>query len=451
MYPRLQLLQELLSEDGVLLVSIDGIEVHNLRAVLDEIFGDDRRLGEIVWKTRNTDNRVKTNLSIDHEYVLVYGKAEDASLQGRVIDRSDFDNPDDDPRGSYVTDPLTGMATARQRPNLHFVVENPQTGDKYDPDPSRGWRVESDVMSRLIADGKVWWPPDPNTGKPRKRRYLSETKERMPESSFWADIRGQSGADEVDLILGERLFDFPKLTDFIVRLLDVTCPDDVIVLDSTAGSGTTAHAVLKLNAENSGKRSFILVQQPYDNKDQEKARLNICRRVTAERVRKAIKGYKYTKPKRGGGTETHKVPGLGGSFTYARLSAKPLFGEYKDFGDGELPSYEDIAKYVFYTETNHQWLGSDRRKNKAYDKKIGRIGEYPPSKGGLFYYLLYKPNRKYDWGIDIDFLNNIASKDPNHELVVYCEKVWVHKDQLRQFERENKKKLRHMLVPFNLK
>ncbi|MGI9014590.1 MAG: hypothetical protein ACR2GY_10125, partial [Phycisphaerales bacterium] len=124
-----------------------------------------------------------------------------------------------------------------------------------------------------------------------------------------------------------------------------------------------------------------------------------------------------------------------------------LFGEYKDFGEGELPSYEDIAKYVFYTETSREFPGTTKAKNPAWDKKTGRIGEH----GGASYYLLYKPNRKYDWGIDTEFLKDIAAKDPNKKLVVYCEKIWLHRDQLREFQNEHKKKVRPMLVPFNLK
>ncbi len=446
MYPRLALLRELLTEDGVLLVSIDGVEMPNLRAILDELYGEDRRLGEIIWKTRNTDNRVKSNLSVDHEYVLAYGRSAEARLQGRVIDRSDFQNPDEDPRGPYVTDPLTGKATSEQRPNLHFPIENPATGDRFDPDPSRGWITDRAGIMKMIAEDRVWWPPDPNTGKPRKKRYLSETNERMPESTFWGDIRGQSGADEVDLILGERRFDFPKLTDFIVRLLDVACPADATILDATGGSGTTGHAVLRLNHQDNGQRRFVLIQQQHDNKEQEAAGLNICRSVTAERVSKVISGYRYTKPKRGGGSEVRDVDPLPGTFTYARLSDEPLFNEYRDFGEA-LPPYEDIARYVFYTETSHEFRGSDRRKNKAWDKKAGRIGEH----GSRSYYLLYEPNRRHDKALDRTFLDNVAAQDPNPQLVVYCERIAVHRDELRAFERQSGKRVRTMLVPFELK
>jgi adenine-specific DNA-methyltransferase len=264
----------------------------------------------------------------------------------------------------------------------------------------------------------------------------------MPESSFWNDIRGQSGADEVDQILGKRLFDFPKLTDFVIRLLDVACGPDSIVLDCTAGSGTTGHAVLALNKRDGGNRRFVLVQQPFDSKEHERAGLNICEKVVAVRVTKAAKGYSYKKPKRGGGEQRVKVDGLGGSFTYARVG-DPLFGEYRDPGK-KLPQWEELARYVFYTETSREF---DPRKAS---EKSGLIGTTDAA-GGTSYYLLYTPNHREDREMSLETLATIARKDKNRQWVIYCEKVWLHRDQLRVFEQEHNVRVRAMLVPFNLK
>ena len=132
-------------------------------------------------------------------------------------------------------------------------------------------------------------------------------------------------------------------------------------------------------------------------------------------------------------------------FTYAHVG-DPLFGEYKDFGD-KLPPYEDIAKYVFYTETSHEFPGTTKKQNPAWDKVTGRIGEH----AGRSYYLLYEPNEREDRGLDRTILGKIASQDPNRELVVYCERLAVHQDELRKFHREHGKRIRPMLVPFNLK
>ncbi len=452
MYPRLMLLHELLAEDGIIMVSIDDNEVHHLRCLMDEIFGggspgDDNAnfMGVITWKTRNTDNRIKTNLSVDHEYVLVYRKRTAGRWRGRKIDRSDFSNPDNDKRGPYVTDPLTGKATAAQRPNLHFTIINKATGDRYDPDPARGWITDREGIQKLMEEDRIWWPPDSNTGKPRKKRFLSETEERMPESSFWGDIKGQSGADEVDQILGARLFDFPKLTDFVARLIDVACPIDGLVLDCTAGSGTTAHAVLALNKRDEGSRTFVLIQQPHDNRKQIEDGLNICESVTAERVRRVIAGYTFDKPKRGGGSERIKVEGLPGSFSYIRVG-DPLFTEYRDLGK-KLPPFEDLARYIFYTETSRE-IDLSR-----VDPETGFIGRVDAA-GGTAYYLLYTPNRKEDRELSLVVLKAIAKREKGKakRLVVYCEKIWAHPDEMRKLVHEaGFNDIRPMLVPYNLK
>jgi len=186
MYPRLALLREFLREDGVILISLDGVEIAVLCLVMDEIFGKQNALGTIVWNTRNTDNRIKTHLSPDHEYIVVYGKSEQARIEGRIIDRSDFRNPDNDPRGPYVTDPLTGKATAEARPNLHaYNMAQPGTDNVWKPDPAYGWITDEAGYNALLADNRIWWPPNAKKGKPRKKRFLSETKARMPASSFW--------------------------------------------------------------------------------------------------------------------------------------------------------------------------------------------------------------------------------------------------------------------------
>lgn len=404
MWPRLKLLHELLANDGAIFVSIDDNEVHRLRAIMDEIFGEEHFIGLFCWKTRNTDNRVKTKLSVDHEYVLVYSRGE--GLRGRVIDRSDFTNPDKDVRGPYVTDPLTGKATAEQRPNLHYDIVNPDTKDVFKPDPARGWITDEEGFAALLEDKRIWWPASPATGNPRKKRFLTETEERMPISSFWGDLKGQSGADELDRILGERVFAFPKAVDFMARVLDLATDKESIVLDSFAGSGTTAHAVLAQNKRDGGNRKFILVEcEDYADK------------LTAERLRRVIQGYKFqgtqreellrepltwTKLKKArdlvekaNGIETlestsfdkitktvedgalvvtgekkitEKVDGLGGSFAFVTLGTEISIDTLLTNG---LPSFESLAKYVFYTATGR--TVSELPKGKA--AKLGCIGE----------------------------------------------------------------------------
>lgn len=331
MYPRLALLREFLREDGVILISIDEIEIALLRLLMDEIFGLQNRLGTIVWNTRNTDNRIKTNLSPDHEYIVAYGKSGLSQIEGRVIDRSDFKNPDSDPRGPYVTDPLTGKATADARPNLHaYNMKQPGTNNEWPPDPAYGWITDEEGYKALLKDDRIWWPPNPRSGKPRKKRFLSETKARMPASSFWADFKTQSGARALDGILDERVFAFPKPLNVVQRVIDYCSPPGSIVLDSFAGSGTTAHAVLRQNAEDQGQRRFILVEMDG----------NIAKTITAERVKRVAEGYTNAKGE--------VVPGLGGGFRYCQLG-EPLFDEAGQIRP--TVKFGELARHVWFTET----------------------------------------------------------------------------------------------------
>lgn len=339
MYPRLVVLRQFLTQDGVILISLDDVEAGHLRLLLDEIFGFKNRIATITWNTRNTDNRIKTHLSPDHEYIFVYGNSENSRIQGRIIDRSDFKNPDNDPRGPYVTDPLKGKATASERPNLHsYNMEQPGTQNIWQPDPAKGWITDRAGYENLLSNDRIWWPPNPKTGWPRKKRFLSETQERMPASSFWSEFKTQSGAKELDEILDERVFAFPKPISLVQRIISYCAPPGSLVMDSFAGTGTTAHAVLKQNAEDGGNRRFILVEMSK----------NIAENVTAERVRRVAQGYTNTKDL--------AVDGLGGGFQFCRLSEHPLFN-----ADGQIRSdvtFAQLAEFVWFAETGTGFTGT---------------------------------------------------------------------------------------------
>lgn len=203
-----------------------------------------------------------------------------------------------------------------------------------------------------------------------------------------------------------------------------------MILDSYAGSGTTAHATLALNAEDGGNRRFILVQLPHDSADDEQRGTNIAREITATRVREVAHGYKPPGSK-------DKVAGLGGSFTYARVG-KPLLGEHRDWGE-KPPAYLDLARYVFYTETSREL------DDKALNEKTGFIGAH----GGASYYLLYTPDPNASRALDRDFLD-VLRKDKAKRKVVYCEKVWVYRDDLRAL-RDEVGDVRPMILPLQVK
>jgi len=161
MYPRLFLARNLLREDGVIFVSIDDNEVHNLRLMMNEVFGEENFICCLIWKRRqNVDSRAKTGVSVDHEYLVVYRSGGDSRLRGQEKDLTKYTNPDKDPRGPWLSADLTGLATKEQRPNLHYELVNPETGDAYPP-PENGWRYSRTTMKSLIEDGKILWPASP--------------------------------------------------------------------------------------------------------------------------------------------------------------------------------------------------------------------------------------------------------------------------------------------------
>jgi adenine-specific DNA-methyltransferase len=296
MYPRLFLAKNLLREDGVIFVHIDDNEVHNLRMVMNEIFGEENFVAEFLWKRRqNADSRNQSNVSNDHEYILTYSKKLVANFLGKEIDTSKYNNPDNDPRGPWASIDLSGLATKDQRPNLHYDITDPATNIDYKPNPDRGWSKSKEVLLRMIAEERVLFPKKPE-GRPREKKFLKDLQKEHTGFSTWLDS-GRVGftthgtRDLVDLLQG-KFFDFPKPVMLIKFLLNqVTISEDTI-LDFFAGSGTTAHSVLELNKEDRGNRKFILVQLPEqsdENSEALKAGYKTIADISKERIRRVIK------------------------------------------------------------------------------------------------------------------------------------------------------------------
>ncbi len=258
MLPRLYIARNLLREDGVIFVSCDDNEVHNLRCVLNEVFGEENFIGSLIWKSRhNVDSRNKTGLSSDHEYVLVYGQR----LSGQQIDESKYANPDNDPRGAWMSDNMVGLATAEQRPNLHYELTNPETGITYRC-PEKGWRYDKATMAKKISEGRILWPSNPD-GRPRHKKFLNEVKSRFTGFSTLLGVPNTSkGTQTIRELFGFAAFDFPKPYELIRELVRQGDGDDCLVMDFFAGSSPTAHAVLELNAQDGGNRQYICVQLP---------------------------------------------------------------------------------------------------------------------------------------------------------------------------------------------
>lgn len=294
MYPRLKLARNLLREDGVIFISIDDTEVGNLRKVCDEIFGEQNFLGVLIWKSRQiVDSRNKTGLSNDHEYVVVFCKnIEQFSLKGKLIDISKYSNPDNDPRGPWMSNSILGLANSSQRPNLHYPIFEPKTGRKFEPPEDSGWRYSKETMQQKIDEGRIIFPIK-DDGRPREKKYLSELGSRFTGfSSVLTDEVGftLNGSREVREIFGGKYFDFPKPVSLVKSILEQSSEKNSIILDFFSGSATTAHAVMQLNAEDGGNRKFIMVQLPEptdENSEAYKAGYkNICE-IGKERIRRA--------------------------------------------------------------------------------------------------------------------------------------------------------------------
>jgi adenine-specific DNA-methyltransferase len=294
MYPRLKLAWNLLKDDGVIFASIDDNEAHRLRMIMDEVFGEENFVGQFIWKSRqNVDSRSLTKVSTDHEYILCYTRNQETSLLGREIDKEKYKNPDNDPRGAWMSSSIDGVATADKRPNLHYEIVNPETGIAYMPNPSNGWRFEKKRIEKMISERQVIWPKN-NDSKPRFKRYLNELGSHFTSLSSVLNVDfTQAGTRELRDIFGMETLKFPKPVSLIKFFLGQTNDDDII-LDFFAGSGTTAHAVLKQNQEDGGNRKFILVQLP-EATDVEseayRAGYKTIADISKERIRRVINGY----------------------------------------------------------------------------------------------------------------------------------------------------------------
>jgi adenine-specific DNA-methyltransferase len=288
MYPRLFLARQLLREDGVIFVSIDDHEVHHLRLMMNEIFGEEQFVGAFIWKSRhNVDSRNTTGFSRDHEYVLAYGRR----IQGRAIDKSKYSNPDNDPRGIWMSDNLVGLASIDRRPNLHYDLINPETGINYGC-PEKGWRYSQETMRQLIAEGKIIWPSTPE-GRPRRKKFLSELQSEFTGlSSLLRELPSTSiGTQEIRELFGADVFDFPKPLELIKLLVEQGSAANEIVLDFFAGSCPTAQAVLELNQEDGNSRRFVMVQMAESTAENSPAReagYDSVAELGKERIRRVI-------------------------------------------------------------------------------------------------------------------------------------------------------------------
>ena len=422
MWPRLCLLRELLAENGAIVVTLDDNELHRMRDLMDEVLGEENFIATCLWQKNYSPKNTAEFFSSDHDYVVIYAKRK-LSLEIGSLDRTEsqegrYKNPDNDPRGMWKTSDLSA-----RNPYSEGLYSMKCPGGRIINGPPKGryWTIAETKFHAFDKDNRIWWGVDKNS-VPQLKRFLSDIQAgRVPQTIWFYDEVGHTDEakkelkDIMDYEASGDVFITPKPTRLIERVLQIFTDKNSLILDSFAGSGTTAHAVLAANAKDGGQRRFILIEcEAYADT------------LTAERVRRVIGGYKFTGTQRtelftekltwtafkrapellekvesiaaleGAGFDSVKkeikdgvltvtgerkiaeqAPGLGGSFTFCALGEPIDVGSLLT-GHG-LPAYEALARYVFYTATGQSLA------TVAKPRADGFIGETELFRLHLFY------------------------------------------------------------------
>ena len=368
MWPRLQLLRELLSDDGAIFVFIDDNEQHHLRMMMDEIFGHDNFVASIAWRKKAGGGQDSEYFAREHDYILCYRKTEAFSMNFRAaqISASEFPKIKNGRKCKFTKLEKWGSGSLRtDRPTMFYPIKDPDGNDFYPQAPNGQdgrWRTQPTALD----DDHIHWEKRKGRWTPLEVTYLDEapeTKVVKDRTIFYEIGTTTDAANEQKLIFGDKALDNSKPVDVVRRVLAIGAPKDSVILDSFAGSGTTAHAVLALNREDGGNRRFILVEcEDYAD------------RITAERVRRVINGVPEA-------TDASLREGLGSSFTYCTLG-DPIDVEGMLTGEA-LPEYSELAAYLLHTATGMAGGGDLRAQND--DGLFYSVGDTD-------YYLLYRPD-----------------------------------------------------------
>ena len=303
MYPRLKLARNLLSNDGIIFISIDDNEVANLKKISNEIYGANNFYCTFVWQRRSGAMDSVDGTSTDHEYILCFAKNKNR-LKGKKRLFEKYTNPDKDPRGPWVSD---NLSAGKPGGDVYYNIEDPKTGNKFAPPEGRYWPYNPATMKKKIAEGRIIFPKTEN-GRPMIKRFQNEAKSLfVPVSSLMKNINEKNsptnalkytfntaGTKEVQTLFDKKIFSFPKPTLLIKELISQINDDNenFIALDFFSGSSSSAHAILSSNAKNNFKIKFIQVQLPEKTNEKSEAYKagykNICE-IGKERIRRAGK------------------------------------------------------------------------------------------------------------------------------------------------------------------
>ena len=423
MYPRLVLLHKLLANNGAIFISIDDNEVANLKLVMDEIWGSTNFIGTLVWQKKYGPANDAKHFSETHEYCICYAKTKDP-WRPNLIPRDEnqlgaFKNPDNDFRGQWRASDLSAKTYS---PSTDYAISGPN-GDVFYPPKSRSWIVSKERFNELLGDNRITFGSN-GKGRPMQKKFLSEVKDGITIQTWWdrsfaAD--NKIGKYELKEIFPDNPFDTPKPTKLLERVLQIATGPNDIILDSFAGSGTTAHAVLNLNKQDErssvpGNRKFILIEME-----------DYAETITAERVRRVIAGY--------GGKE-----GAGGGFTYYELGPA-LFTE-----DGllnEALPLSRIREYIWYSETQSplaetvetQYLASQDASAHMRQQYLASANSATPDTPHFLgkrhetaYYFYFEPDQLTT--LDYDFLGTVQTQAGQY--VIYADNCLIAKEWLQQ-------------------
>ena len=303
MYSRLMIARSLLTEDGVIFISIDDNEQKNLKNICDEIYGSTNFLAQVIWERAFSPINLMKHFSPSHDYILVYAKnGENAVCNG--IKRSEeandrYSNPDNDPRGVWSSSDIS-VGPAIQE-NVYTITT--PSGREVEPPAGRSWSLSRKAFRERLQDNRIWFGPDGN-GVPRIKRFLSELRKTgVTPMTIWkhTEVDHSQGATQklAKLFDGKKYFDYPKPVTLIQRCISLYSNKDSLILDFFSGSATTAHAVMQLNAEDCGNRKYIMVQLPEETPEDSEARkagYNTIPEIAKERIRRAGKKIKEESP-----------------------------------------------------------------------------------------------------------------------------------------------------------
>ena len=402
-YPRLELLRELLSEDGSIWVSIDDNEAHYLKVIMDEIFGRNNFICDVAWEKRYAPPPDTKDLGYVHDHILCYRKS--SSFQRNLLPMTEdqtgrYKNPDEDPRGPWKAMDYTCRYSSDERPNLYYPILQPNTGEEIWPSKTRVWAMSRQVTEKNIKETRIWWGKTGKNSKPALKNFLSEVNKGMMPMSLWKHTLAghtQDAMKEMLALFGDDPFTTPKPERLIQTVLTIATKEGDLVLDSFLGSGTTSAVALKMN------RRFIGVEIG-------EHAVSHC----VPRLKRVVDGEQ--------GGISNSVQWQGGSgFRFYKLG-EAVFDEYGCLNtDIKFPT---LASHIWYLETKTP-LG-----NKADTPLLGVHND-------TAYYLLYNGilgDRRPAGGnvLTSKVLNNLPDIDKHERIVIYGESSRVGEARLKQ-------------------